>query len=160
MGDNTKIQWTDHTFNPWIGCQNVAPECDNCYAETQNNHRKWNGGTWGPKAPRHRTSVANWKKPKTWNRKAKQFYEQTGRRQRVFCASLADVFDNAVDPDWRDDLWELIWECEHLDWQLLTKRPQNMIKMLPEDYRKWRRSSPIHMQIRTITKGPDRKSVV
>lgn len=134
MTENSKISWTDHTFNPWIGCQNVAPECDNCYAEAQNNHRKWNGGTWGPKAPRHRTSDQNWKKPRAWNRKAQAFFDEHGRRQRVFCASLADVFDNAVHPAWRTDLFNLIRECDAMDWLLLTKRPQNMVKMLPDDW--------------------------
>ena len=61
--ENSKIEWTDHTFNPWIGCQHVSPGCDHCYAETQNAFRKWNGGTWGPHAPRKRTSVAYWKNP-------------------------------------------------------------------------------------------------
>src|ERR1035437_9656876 len=47
MGKNSKIKWTDHTFNPWIGCQKVSPGCDHCYAEAQNAFRKWNDGTWG-----------------------------------------------------------------------------------------------------------------
>ena len=63
MGENSKIEWTDHTFNPWIGCQHVSPGCDHCYAEAQNNFCKWNGGSWGPHAPRTRTSDANWKNP-------------------------------------------------------------------------------------------------
>ena len=133
MGESTEINWTDATFNPWIGCQSVAPECDNCYAEARDN--RFNGGAhWGPKAPRHRTSIQNWKKPLRWNKKANQFFDLNGRRQRVFCASLADVFDNAVDPAWRTDLFDLIRECDNLDWQLLTKRPQNMVKMLPADW--------------------------
>lgn len=52
----------------------------------------------------------------------------------MFCASLADVFDNQVDPAWRADLFNLIRECDQLDWQLLTKRPQNICKMLPSDW--------------------------
>lgn len=133
MAEHTKIEWTDHTFNPWEGCQKVAPECDNCYAEARD--VRFTGGThWGPKAPRRRTSAQNWQKPHRWNAQAEAFQATHGRRQRVFCASLADVFDNAVDPAWRDDLWELIWECDQLDWLLLTKRPQNMIAMLPEDW--------------------------
>ncbi|MBV1929471.1 MAG: phage Gp37/Gp68 family protein [Gammaproteobacteria bacterium] len=134
MSENTGIEWADHTFNPWIGCQKVAPECDNCYAEAQNNHRKWNGGTWGPKSPRKRTSVTNWKMPIRWNNKAAAFFAEHGRRQRVFCASLADVFDNAVDPAWRAELFELIRATPNLDWMLLTKRPQNMAEMLPNDW--------------------------
>jgi protein gp37 len=133
MAEHSKIEWTDHTFNPWEGCQKVAPECDHCYAEARD--LRFTGGThWGPKAPRRRTSAQNWQKPRRWNAQAEAFHAAHGRRQRVFCASLADVFDNAVDPAWRDDLWALIRECDQLDWLLLTKRPQNMAKMLPPDW--------------------------
>ena len=131
--DNSKIEWTDHTFNPWEGCQKVAPECDNCYAEARD--QRFTGGIhWGPKAPRRRTSAQNWNKPRKWHRNAAAFFAEHGRRQRVFCASLADVFDNAVDPQWRADLFDLIRECDGLDWLLLTKRPQNISKMLPGDW--------------------------
>lgn len=133
MAEQSKIEWTDHTFNPWEGCQAVAPECDNCYAEARD--QRFTGGThWGPKAPRRRTGPQNWNKPRRWNAQAEAFAATHGRRQRVFCASLADVFDNAVDPAWRDDLWNLIRECDQLDWLLLTKRPQNIRKMLPPDW--------------------------
>ena len=134
MGEKSKIEWCDNTFNPWIGCQKVSPGCDNCYAEAQNAFRKWNGGTWGPHAPRKRTSDGNWKNPIKWNAKARAFKREHGRRQRVFCASLADVFDNQVEPSWREDLFALIRECRRLDWLLLTKRPQNILKMLPSDW--------------------------
>ena len=133
MAENTAIEWTDHTFNPWEGCQKVAPECDNCYAETWN-ERFHGGENWGPKAPRRRTSAQNWNKPRRWNREAEAFHTTHGRRQRVFCASLADVFDNAVDPAWRADLFDLIRATPNLDWLLLTKRPQNMVRMLPDDW--------------------------
>ncbi len=133
MVEKSRIEWTDHTFNPWEGCLKVAPECDHCYAEARD--VRFTGGThWGPKAPRRRTSAANWKKPRRWNAQADAFQATHGRRQRVFCASLGDVFDNAVNPDWRDDLWALIRECDQLDWQLLTKRPQNTGGMLPPDW--------------------------
>lgn len=128
----SSIEWTDYTFNPWIGCQAVSPGCDHCYAETQNGVYKWNAAGWGPHAARHRTSAANWKKPLAWNRKA----EAEGVRRRVFCASLADVFDNhaSIDPQWRLDLWELIAETPAIDWLLLTKRPQNIKRMLPDEW--------------------------
>lgn len=131
---NTEIEWADHTFNPWIGCQHVSPGCDHCYAEAQNAFRKWNGGTWGPHAPRKRTSEANWKQPLKWNASACGFKKEHGHRPRVFCASLADVFDNRAEPSWREDLFALIRECRRLDWLLLTKRPQNIKKMLPKDW--------------------------
>ena len=126
MAENTKIEWADHTFNPWIGCTKVGPGCDHCYAERQDRHRKWTPAGWGDGAPRHRTSEANWEKPLRWDRDA----ERLGIRYRVFCASLADVFDNKVDPDWRADLFRLISQTPHLDWLLLTKRISNAKSMI------------------------------
>lgn len=131
MAENTQIEWTDRTFNPWTGCTKVTPGCDNCYAEgwsKRSGHVKWG------KNPRKRTTEAYWKAPYVWQREAPQFEAQYGRRQRIFCASLADVFDNQVDPSWRQDLFELIKATPNLDWQLLTKRPQNIKKMLPSDW--------------------------
>jgi protein gp37 len=133
MSENSKIEWTDHTFNPWEGCQKVGPGCDHCYAETRN--ARFAGGTainWGPAAPRRRTSPANWRKPLQWNKAHAEFFAQHGRRQRVFCASLADVFDNAVDPSWRADLFDLIEKTPNLDWLLLTKRIGNVMSMIGE----------------------------
>ena len=133
MSANTKIEWCDHTFNPWEGCQKVGPGCDHCYAETRN--ARFAGGTainWGPGAPRRRTSAATWAKPKAWNANADAFMAEHGRRQRVFCASLADVFDNAVDSQWRADLFSLIAQTPNLDWLLLTKRIGNVRGMLAE----------------------------
>ena len=111
MAENSKIEWTHHTFNPWEGCQKVGPGCDHCYAEARD-QRFTGGAHWGPGAPRRRTSPANWRKPLAWDRAA----AAAGERHRVFCASLADVFDNAVDPAWRDDLWRLIEATPNLDW--------------------------------------------
>lgn len=133
MSENSKIEWTDHTFNPWEGCQKVGPGCDHCYAETRN--ARFAGGTainWGPGAPRRRTSASNWAKPLKWNAQAEAFAAQHGRRQRVFCASLADWADNAVDREWRDDLATLILNTPALDWLLLTKRIGNAGEMLGE----------------------------
>jgi protein gp37 len=135
MAEDSKIEWTDHTFNPWIGCQKVGPGCDNCYAEAGD--ARFNGGVakhWGPGAPRRRTAQANWNKPRSWARKAAAFAAAHGRRQRVFCASWADVFDNAVDPQWRADLFDLIRATPELDWLLLTKRIGNVADMLPPDW--------------------------
>ena len=83
---------------------------------------------------RKRTSEENWKNPIKWNATARAFKREHGHRPRVFCASLADVFDNQVPPEWRQDLFALIRECRRLDWLMLTKRPQNILKMLPADW--------------------------
>jgi protein gp37 len=129
MGEKTEIAWCDSTFNPWIGCQKVSAGCDNCYAETLMDKR-YHKVEWGPHGERKRTSEANWKLPLRWNKAAKA----SGQRPRVFCASLADVFDNQVDQSWRIDLFDLIGDTEHLDWLLLTKRPENIAKMLPTNW--------------------------
>lgn len=120
MAENSGIEWTHHTFNPWIGCTKVSAACDHCYAEAWD--ARFKGERWGPRAARTRTKT--WANPIKWNRIA----ESEGRRFRVFCASLADVFDNhnSIQPEWRDDLFSLIEDTPNLDWLLLTKRPQNI----------------------------------
>ncbi|MGV3727773.1 phage Gp37/Gp68 family protein [Hydrogenophaga sp.] len=128
MSANSKIEWTDHTFNPWIGCTKVSPACDNCYAEVSTPSRTL-GVTWGAGQERRRTSGANWALPVRWNAQAEAFYAQHGRRQRVFCASLADVFDKEVPAAWRADLFALIYKTPYLDWLLLTKRIGNVPAM-------------------------------
>lgn len=127
VGENSNIQWTTHTFNSWIGCQKVSAGCDRCYAEAMMDHR-YGKVKWGPHGERKRTSYSNWQQPKRWARKA------NGTRPRVFCASLADVFDNQAPAGAREDLFKLIKETPELDWLLLTKRPENIKKMLPEDW--------------------------
>ncbi len=128
MSENSKIEWTDNTFNPWWGCQKVGAGCDNCYAEALD--KRTGGNHWGAKAERRRTGAANWNKPLKWQKQA----VKEGRRIKVFCASMADVFDNAVPQEWRNDLWELIEKCPNLDWQLVTKRIGNVQSMVPVNW--------------------------
>lgn len=124
MGDNTKIEWADKTFNPWIGCTKVSPACDHCYAEALMDTR-YGRARWGAGEARVRTSASNWKQPIRWDRQA----AKDGTRPFVFCASLADVFDNEVDPAWRADLFALIRATPNLVWLLLTKRIGNAVRM-------------------------------
>jgi protein gp37 len=129
MAENSGIEWTHHTFNPWIGCTKISPACDHCYAAEWD--KRYEGGKhWGAKAPRRRTSASNWRNPVKWDLRA----EKEGTRYRVFCASLADVFDNKVPEEWRADLFKMIAVTPNLDWLLLTKRPQNIKKFLPDDW--------------------------
>lgn len=154
MAENSKIEWTDHTFNPWMGCTKVSPACANCYAERDFDHR-YGKVKWGPTGTRVLTSDANWQKPLQWNRTA----ESLGVRYRVFCASLADVFEDWTGPihnsrgkllnqnleeasnaDMHNDelltmdsvrrsMFDLIDRTPNLDWLLLTKRPENIRRM-------------------------------
>lgn len=131
MARQTNIEWCDATFNPWIGCTKVGPGCDHCYAERSTPARVLSV-EWGPHAERRRTSAANWSQPLQWERQHDQFFATHGRRRRVFCASLADVFDNQVPASWRAHLFALIEQTPHLDWLLLTKRIGNVMPMLSE----------------------------
>ena len=154
MSAQTHIEWCDSTFNPWIGCTKVSPACDHCYAAVSTPARAL-GVVWGPGQTRRRTSAANWRQPLRWNAhpfvecpdcrwrgEAREmhwgdtcpgagcFGKPQPTRRRVFCASLADVFDNELDPQWRADLFDLILATPNLDWLLLTKRIGNVQAMV------------------------------
>jgi protein gp37 len=135
MAENSKIAWTDNTFNPWIGCSRVSPGCENCYAENLMD-RRYQRVKWGAGNPRSRTKT--WNDPLRWNREA----ARNGRRTKVFCASLADYLDDEVPTQWREDLFDLIDQCRNLDWLLLTKRPQNAAVFLPF---RWLDAPPSHV---------------
>lgn len=132
MSAKTGIQWTDHTFNPWWGCTKVSPGCTNCYAERD--AMRYGHKVWGPDAPRRFFGDKHWREPLRWDIAAMK----DGVRRRVFCASMADVFEETGNPgvDFRLDaerrnLYRVIQYTPHLDWLLLTKRPENVRRMAP-----------------------------
>ena len=126
MAKNSQIEWTHHTFNPWWGCTKISPACQNCYADLW--ARRMGHQIWGKSAPRRFFTDAHWKEPLVWNQEART--EQV--RHRVFCASMADVFEKRSDLNpQRLRLWSLISATPWLDWLLLTKRPQNVDDMTP-----------------------------
>ncbi|MDO9707989.1 DUF5131 family protein [Paracraurococcus lichenis] len=132
MAKDTKIEWTDSTFNPWMGCVRMSPACKHCYAETIAG--RFGLAEWGARAQRRFFGEDHWREPLRWNRAA----QQEGRRRRVFCASMADVFEDRRDLDpWRERLGALIAETPMLDWLLLTKRPDRAAALAP-----WRDAWP------------------
>lgn len=135
MGITSGIEWTDSTFNPWIGCTKIAsPQgsaCDFCYA-VQFGRRL--GVQWG-NHDRKRTRAEYWRQLPKWNADGPRFQRVTGHRQRVFSASLADWLDNQVDPQWRFDFCREIDRAPNLDFLLLTKRPQNYRKLVPDNWK-------------------------
>jgi len=176
--ENSKIQWCDHTFNPWMGCTRVSDGCKHCYAETMMDHR-YGKVKWGPQGKRIRTAQAYWKQPLKWNEGVwvecdtcglRQELDEHGQcpkcqrpmvatmrrvRARVFCASLADVFELKEDQkeemdQWRSDLFGLIEITPNLDWLLLTKRPENVRRMVP-----WNSSYPDNVWIGTSVEDQD-----
>lgn len=129
MGETTEISWTDHTFNPWAGCVKVSPACDHCYAEIET--KRYGFTKWGKDEPRRRTSPAYWRNLDKWNAAARK----EGIRKRVFIGSWCDVMeDNPQLTDIRYDLIVHLEDCPDLDMLLLTKRPQNFRRFLPESW--------------------------
>ena len=139
MGANSKIEWTTHTFNPWWGCTKVSEACKHCYAEAW--AKRLGQDVWGPKPQRRVMSENHWKQPFKWNREA----ESAQDRPRVFCASMADVFED------RDELiphrlrlFDLVERTPNLDWLFLTKRPHNVMRLA-----KWSDGWPDHVWLGT-----------
>jgi protein gp37 len=129
VGEKTNISWTDHTFNPWMGCEKVSEGCRNCYAETFVAGRM-KLHVWGKHAARHVTKTP-WREALRWNREA----AESGERRKVFCASLCDIFeDHPTANSTRPKVWNLIRECTALDWQILTKRSHRIADCLPDDW--------------------------
>lgn len=126
MGDNSKIEWTTHTFNPWWGCSRVSPGCRFCYADRD--AQRYGHQVWRRHGERRMLSDANWQRPLKWNRNA----ERAGVPAKVFCASMADVFEDHPDvSEARKRLWGVVEATPWLRWQLLTKRPENVAAMVP-----------------------------
>jgi protein gp37 len=153
MAENSHIEWCDHTFNPWMGCTRVSEGCKHCYAETMMDHR-YGKVKWGPQGTRVRTVDQYWKQPLKWNKLVwvqcsvcnwRGLYDAEGlcpgcmhpmvrvmktARQRVFCASLADIFeDHPQLANWRGELFQLIEQTPNLDWLILTKRPEKIFSL-------------------------------
>lgn len=143
MARNSPIEWTHHTFNPWWGCAKISPACAHCYAE------KWSKRVgldlWGESEPRRFFGDRHWREPLSWNAEA----ERTRVRKRVFCASMADVFEPREDLDpWRTRLWNLIEQTPWLDWLLLTKRPESIGDLVP-----WTKAWPENVWLGTTAEN-------
>jgi protein gp37 len=137
VAERSAIEWTDATFNPWWGCVRVSPACARCYADTW--ARRFGLELWAEDGARRFFGDDHWRKPRSWNRAAGQARVPL----KVFCASMADVFEqHAALEAWRERLWSLIDETPWLQWQLLTKRPENVAAMVP-----WRDAWPSNVWI-------------
>lgn len=131
-GDYTAISWADLTFNGWWGCAKVSPACRFCYADVW--AQRWGHNVWGKKTERRLFDDKHWNQPRVWNRRAVKI----GRRLRVFCGSMKDVFEDHPElPPQRARLWPLVEETPNLIWMLTTKRPENAAEMVPEHWMRY-----------------------
>ncbi len=146
MAQNSKIEWTHHTFNPWWGCLKVSPACKHCYAESW--AKRTGHNVWGATTERRFFGRQHWNQPLLWAREARRLRQPA----RVFCASMADVFEDreALKP-WRDRLWRLIDETPELDWLLLTKRIHLAKSLVP-----WRAEWPSNVWVGTTVEDAQR----
>jgi len=145
----SKIEWTRSTFNPWWGCERVSPGCAHCYAEAF--AKRTGHDIWGGSADRRLFGDKHWNEPLRWNAEA----AKTGEPWRVFCASMADVFEDRPDlvaP--RARVFDLIARTPALTWLLLTKRPENMVRMTPPE---WAAGWPKHVWAGTTVEDAARK---
>lgn len=143
MGKFSKIEWTDHTFNPWWGCQKVSPGCDKCYAETldkktvantydgQGNLVPQLAPHWGRNSPRRFFAQGHWDEVYRWDRQA----QDSETPVKVFCGSMCDILEDRPDLyEPRQKLFKLIKDTSNLTWLLLTKRPENAERMFPPEW--------------------------
>jgi protein gp37 len=145
MAEATKIQWSDATFNPWRSCSKLSEGCANCYAERSSHRNERVLGEWGPNGTRPVAAEAQWREVFAWNERA----AAEGVRRRVFCASIADVFEgpetmpgtavSAINLT-RARLFDTIARTPWLDWLLLTKRTDGIKARISEvtDYEHYR----------------------
>jgi protein gp37 len=128
MSTSQSIPCVHYSFNPWWGCTRLSAGCDHCYAATLD--ARVGGDHWGPDSARRTFGEKYWARPLKWSAEA----GAAGVRDRVLCASMADVFDANAPPGQLERLWALIRRTPHLDWLLLTKRPGRIGRSLPSDW--------------------------
>lgn len=146
MGEATSIEWCHHTFNIVWGCDKVSPACKHCYAEAW--AKRMGFDVWGKDAPRRTFGEKHWREPLKWNEAA----ARAGEQRRVFCSSMADVFeDHPVLAQERLKLWPLISRTGWLDWLLLTKRPENINGTVP-----WGHDRPNNVWLGTTVEDRER----
>lgn len=121
MGENTGIQWTEHTWNPWRGCTKVSPGCKNCYMFSD--QRRFG------KDPNIVVKTRTWSDPLKWQQAA----AAAGRTEMCFTCSWSDWFIEAAD-EWRPEAWKLVRDTPNIIYQILTKRSDRIADHLPRDW--------------------------
>lgn len=147
MGENSKIEWCDHTFNAWWGCEKVSAACKNCYAETRD--ARFGGKHWGPGSDRKVMSDKYWEQLGKWHLVA----EMAGTRPRIFVNSMSDLFEDH--PQVIAARYRLFMQVEQLislDFIFLTKRPDNVMRMVPES---WHRAFPKNVLMGTTVEDQE-----
>lgn len=115
MGAETKISWTESTWNPFHGCKKVSQGCKYCYMFRDKERYKQDPTTVIK-------SKSNFDQPLKWS-----------EPRLIFTCSWSDWFIEEAD-EWRDELWKIIKDTPQHTYQILTKRPERILDNLPEDW--------------------------
>lgn len=119
--NDTKIEWTDRTWNPVTGCTKVSPGCDNCYAEGI--ARRFAGSKAFPQGfdvtlhPERLTAPLRWRTP-----------------ARVFVNSMSDLFHDDIPDDFIAKVFAVMAATPQHTYQILTKRHGRMRALLGHRY--------------------------
>jgi len=116
MGKDSAIEWTDATWNPWMGCTKVSAGCKNCYMFREQ-IRYGHDPTKIRGSKTTRRDPLKWKEPRT-----------------IFVCSWSDFAHEDVPPSWIDEAWEIIRKANHHTYMILTKRPNELKQILPDDW--------------------------
>jgi protein gp37 len=118
MAQNSKIEWTECTWNPVTGCSKISPGCKHCYAERmalrlqamgQPNYRNGFSVTIHP---RMLDLPIEWRSPR-----------------KIFVNSMGDMFHRLVPDDFIGDCFRVITKTPQHQFQLLTKRSSRLFQM-------------------------------
>lgn len=121
MGDNSKIEWTDASWNPVTGCNKISPGCKHCYAETMADRlqamgqRNYANGFVLTLQPHMLDRPLRWKRPRT-----------------IFVNSMSDLFHADVPCDYIQRVFEVMRQAYWHRFQVLTKRANRLAKMAPD----------------------------
>jgi len=117
VAGQSKIEWTDATWNPVTGCSRVSPGCENCYAETLSLRRGWSKKPWTNQNaaenvvlhPDRLEAPLHWRKPRM-----------------VFVNSMSDLFHEQIPDEYIDRVFAVMALTPQHTYQILTKRPERM----------------------------------
>jgi protein gp37 len=126
MGDKSKIEWTDATWNPVRGCTVVSEGCRNCYAMQVAARFNGQGQAYEDLAYRNDSGAH-------WTGKVKLIDEHLQdplrwkRPRRIFVNSMSDLFHESIPDEWIERIFQVMFTANHHIFQVLTKRPERML---------------------------------
>ncbi len=125
MGDRSRIEWTEATWNPITGCSKVSPGCANCYAERVSQRYGWTTLPWtaANAGQNIRLHSERLDQPLRWR-----------RPRLIFVNSMSDLFHEQVPNNFLESVWRVMLSASRHVFQVLTKRPERMAQIVPAMY--------------------------